>query len=195
MSLFIFFILSLSVGAFAQGNKSFGRLGIGTGLHDSPSQSFFIEYGKLFRHIEGGVKFTYYNTFPLRSENRNVAFKENEYGSELLYYTYSKQGNYSGKKYLSLTFNVGYNLFSLFSDKHNFTPFVALGFGSLMQVENFFGKDNTILEYRYTFADMEWGFGARYEYTLSSKIRLGAYYEYYNHLERDMLGLNITRVF
>jgi opacity protein-like surface antigen len=166
-------------------------LGLSTGLSDSPSYSFAIEYGKIFRHLEGGLKFSYYNTFPLSNENRSVGFIDRGNGQNV-FFTDAKY--YSGKKYLSLTLNIGYNILSLFSDKHNFTPFVAFGCGSLTKLDNTFADNTVSLDYDYKIA-FEYGFGARYEYALNDKVRLGAYYKYYNFLERNILGVNISRIF
>jgi hypothetical protein len=185
----LFVFISLSTSVFAQENKSFVRFGIGSGFQDEPL-TFGIEYGKIFGHWEAGVKFTYYNTFPFKDEYRGMQYLDNGIVQNIVH---AGIGNYYyGTKYLSFTLNAGYNLFSLFSDRHNFTPFVAVGYGGLTKMDHII--DAGLLRYYYTFT-FEYGFGARYEYAVSDNIRLGLYYEYYNHLERDVLGAHIIRVF
>ncbi|MDR1557422.1 MAG: porin family protein [Tannerellaceae bacterium] len=190
----LFILFSLSVSAFAQGNKDFGRLGIGTGLSDRPSYSFDIEYGKTFRHLEVSLKFSYFFIPIGNLHYLSIFYKDRGDWQDISHSGPGRNGTYSGKENLSLTLNVGYNILSQFSEKHNFTPFIAAGYGSITKIDNITAENMGSLTYDYRSA-FEYGFGTRYEYALNSKLRLGVYYEYYNHLERDILGVNICRTF
>lgn len=194
----LFILFSLCVGASAQEIRSFGRLGIGAGTGDRSSHAFAIEYGKLFRHLEFSLKFSYFN-IPINdmADFLSIYYIDREGWPDVTRSGPGINGSDWGGKNLSLTLNAGYNLLHLIgSGKHNFTPYVALGYGSWTKVGYNYTENNSgSLTYSYN-ARYTYGFGARYEYGLNDKLRLGAYYELCAYPEEwDILGLNISRVF
>ena len=195
-------LFSLCAGAPAQEIRSFGRLGIGADPGDRPSHAFAIEYGKLFRHLEFSLKLSYLNS-PM-SETANylsIFYADRGEWHDVVRSGPGRNGTDRGVKRLSLTLNTGYNLLSLYgSGKHHFTPYLALGYASSTRVEYNYEEFSGSLTYDY-FSMFISGFGARYEYSLNDRLRLGAYFEFYKYPRKwsveewNILGLNISRIF
>ncbi|MDR1652137.1 MAG: hypothetical protein LBS01_00525 [Prevotellaceae bacterium] len=195
MKQYLIFIFSLFLGcsAVAQKLESYVQFSLGHSLNEKNSYMLQAEYGKTYKWLDVGLSLDYESAFTAGSSHRAIITVRNDGSADFI----KPQKDFSNTLSVKLSLNARVDLIKLFvkNSKHSFTIGGGLGY-RLHQLTNCKSEYlNSDIDYALSSqTEYEW-FGsirASYEYAITQKLRLGAFF--YGS-EIPALGMSIRRNF
>jgi len=197
----LFIIIVMYSSSYAQKKSTYVNLKLGTSISPEFMQSgaFSVEYGKTYSTgLSLGIQLALFNSVPYKTLYSNIDVINYQTDKETAVSTMTQY--YSGKKDVSVFFNVGYDVLSLIPQnyRHHFTPYFGYGVSNTSVIEYFdnrFSEDRK-LHLRYDqIVGANFTMGAKYEYDVTDKLSLGLYFSHYELLEHSVISIGFSRCF
>ncbi|NDW12160.1 hypothetical protein D0T50_04550 [Bacteroides sp. 214] len=194
--LILVLLATLAISSSAQQRNDFIRFNIGSDFSEGYGAK--VEYGKSYNWLELSLSLSFYNSLPLKSDY--MALEQDEEQDIV----WGKESNYNldGKLNLSFMLNASVDVINLLIDKeskHALKLGIGVGPSYCHHRKNVFQSavagQKRIMAHDMTFEVFDYAFKASYEYAISKKAAIGAYFEMLNLPEKKLFGISIKRSF